>query len=174
MKLFRAFSTSRLRFQDLSNDLNNLLNFNKKPLSQQINSQNLKLNKNFIKSVINVHCTRNNTLITLCDNLNQPLITISGGSIGFKSAQRGGYEAAYQAQIKLFELINQSEPNSKLYNSKFGSLDWNVRGFGQGRQATWSALMSQDGENFRNRINLVRDKTHLVRGGTRPKKQRRL
>ncbi|TIC73596.1 subtilisin-like protein [Wallemia mellicola] len=135
--------------------------------------QFINYNKTAHKSIINVHSTRNNTIITLTNNNNQPITWLSSGSIGFKSSQKSGYEAGYQSTIKLFDMINQSSPDSPLHQSKFGPIEMHFRGFGQGRFASWAALLSQQGESFKQRLTLIKDKTHLVRGGTRPKKQRR-
>ncbi|EOQ99627.1 hypothetical protein J056_001712 [Wallemia ichthyophaga EXF-994] len=146
-----------------------------KNLTSSLNAGNaISYNKSTTKSIINVHSTRNNTIITLTNNLNQPLTWISSGSIGFKSAQKAGYEAGYQSTIALFNKINDSSIDSSLHQSKFGPLELHFRGFGQGRSASWAALLSQEGEAFKQRLSLVKDKTNLVRGGTRPKKQRRL
>lgn len=149
---------------NFTKNLNNLLNSNKL----------INYSKSSTKSIINVHSTRNNTIITLTNNLNQPLTWISSGSIGFKSSQKAGYEAGYQSTIALFNKINESSIDSPLHQSKFGPLELHFRGFGQGRSASWSALLSQEGEQFKQRLTLIKDKTNLVRGGTRPKKQRRL
>ncbi|TIA80552.1 hypothetical protein E3P92_00607 [Wallemia ichthyophaga] len=129
-----------------------------KNLTSSLNAGNaISYNKSTTKSIINVHSTRNNTIITLTNNLNQPLTWISSGSIGFKSAQKAGYEAGYQSTIALFNKINDSSIDSSLHQSKFGPLELHFRG-----------------EAFKQRLSLVKDKTNLVRGGTRPKKQRRL
>ena len=152
----------------------NTTNFTKN-LNKLLNSSNsINFARNTNKSIINVHSTRNNTIITLTNHLNQPLTWISAGSMGFKSAQKSGYEAGYQSTIALFNKINESAIDSPLHQSKFGPLELHYRGFGQGRSASWSALLSQEGEAFKQRLTLIKDKTNLVRGGTRPKKQRRL
>ncbi|TIA87008.1 hypothetical protein E3P99_03449 [Wallemia hederae] len=140
----------------------NTTNFTKN-LNKLLNSSNsINFARNTNKSIINVHSTRNNTIITLTNHLNQPLTWISAGSMGFKSAQKSGYEAGYQSTIALFNKINESAIDSPLHQSKFGPLELHYRGFGQGRSASWSALLSQEGEAFKQRLTLIKDKTNLI------------
>jgi len=48
------------------------------------------------------------------------------------------------------------------------------RGFGQGRDAVFKALMTSEGDDVRPFVNRVTDNTPIKIGGTRAKKTRRL
>lgn len=91
----------------------------------------------------------------------------SGGTAGFKKAQRSGYEAAYRAAFQMFGSIN----NNRL---KWGlqSIEIVWKGFGQGREAVFRALMASEGQEVKLRIAKMIDATPIKIGGVRPKKRR--
>jgi len=96
-----------------------------------------------------------------------PLASASGGTAGFKKAQRSGYEAAYRAAFQIFNSINNN-------NRKWGldSIEIIWKGFGQGREAVFRALMAQEGSEVRSKIAKMIDGTPIKVGGVRPKKRR--
>ncbi|KAJ2889216.1 28S ribosomal protein S11, mitochondrial, partial [Coemansia asiatica] len=49
------------------------------------------------KLILHVHASSNNTILSLTDAVGKVLINASGGTVGFRKAQRAGFEAAYQA-----------------------------------------------------------------------------
>jgi small subunit ribosomal protein S11 len=129
------------------------------------------------------HSTSNNTITTLSsltyDHLapdtpprSQVLAGFSGGSVGFKKGQRGQYEAGYQCAIRVFKLLE--ELNDQRRPSHSLKVDLYFRGFGQGREALKTALMSSEGDIIRDLIKRIIDRTALKIGGTRAKKTRRL
>ncbi|CAG8731348.1 12842_t:CDS:1, partial [Acaulospora morrowiae] len=60
---------------------------------------------------IHIHASYNNTIVTLTNSRKDVLITTSGGIVGFKKAQRGGYEAAHRAAVGLIEKIKDKRIN---------------------------------------------------------------
>ncbi|KAG8689556.1 hypothetical protein FRC12_018063 [Ceratobasidium sp. 428] len=123
---------------------------------------------------LHVKSTNNNTLITLTDPQGGALKggSASGGTVGFKGVGRSGYEAGYQCALRIFDRIAQLK---KTVNTAHGELkiELCLNGmFGQGREAMYRALMTQDGEHVRSLISRVTDTTPIRVGGTRPKKRR--
>lgn len=125
--------------------------------------------------------SRNNTITTLssltynpADPFKPPTSNVvawfSGGSVGYKKAQRATFEAAHQCAIRIFKLIEEAKaarPDEIRVYVYF-------RGFGPGREAIKTALMAPDGDNIRDTIKQVIDRTPIKIGGTRAKKARRL
>ncbi|KAI0047316.1 translational machinery component [Auriscalpium vulgare] len=120
---------------------------------------------------VHVVCTSNNTHITLTDEIGRPIPegTWSGGLVGFKGVNRSGYEAAYQCAIRAF--ARMTEVTLDKPGARFELL---FKGFGQGRDAVYKALMTSEGELIRQFVNRVTDKTPIKIGGTRARKVRRL
>ncbi|KAJ1310701.1 hypothetical protein OPQ81_009226 [Rhizoctonia solani] len=121
-----------------------------------------------------VKSTNNNTIITLTDPHGNALKggSASGGTVGFKGVAKSGYEAGYQCALRIFNRIGELK---KTVNPAHGDLkiELHLNGmFGQGREAVYRALMTQDGEHVRNLINRVTDTSRIRVGGTRPKKRR--
>ena len=124
--------------------------------------------------------SRNNTITTFSsltysqDPFRPPtsnvLAWFSGGSVGFKKAQRATFEAGHQCAVRVFKLIEEvkaAHPDDTRVHIYF-------RGFGPGREATKTALLAAEGENIRDTIKQVIDRTPIKIGGTRAKKMRRL
>ncbi|KAI8338638.1 hypothetical protein BC941DRAFT_423446 [Chlamydoabsidia padenii] len=112
---------------------------------------------------LHVNASFNNTIITLTRPNGSPLVSTSGGSAGFKKAQRSGYEAAHQAAIQLLEKMqakNLQVPNVHIV----------LKGFGPGRDAAFKALVAGAAWNVRR----ITDASPVPFGGCRPKKARRL
>jgi len=91
----------------------------------------------------------------------------SGGSCGFKKSNRSGYEAGYQCAVRLFKKIEQK------YREKPFEIDLFYKGFGDGREALYKALMTSEGEAVRPLIRSMTDRTAIKIGGTRAKKAKR-
>lgn len=113
---------------------------------------------------IHIHASYNNTIVTLTNSKKDVLITTSGGLVGFKKAQRGGYEAAHQAAISLVEKTKEKNINIK-------NVEILINGFGPGRDAAFKAIASP--ENSWD-IKRITDSTPLPFDGCRPRKIRRL
>ncbi|KAF8603194.1 translational machinery component [Ceratobasidium sp. AG-I] len=123
---------------------------------------------------LHVKSTSNNTIITLTDPQGGALKggSASGGTVGFKGVGKSGYEAGYQCALRIFARIAELK---RTVNRAHGDLkiELLLNGmFGQGREAMYRALMTQDGEHVRQIISRVTDTTRIRVGGTRPKKRR--
>ena len=92
---------------------------------------------------------------------------MSAGNLGFKKAQRGTYDAAYQLASHVFAKLEEKRIRPK-------SLEVVLRDFGEGREAAVKALLGTEGRNLKGAITRVTDATRLKFGGTRSKAPRRL
>lgn len=116
---------------------------------------------------MHVKASRNNTIVTLTMPTGEPLATESGGTAGFRKAQRSGYEAGYRAAVRIF---HQIVAHKSQWDIRHIEVLWN--GFGQGREAVFRALQASEGEPVRHLIKAMTDKTPIKIGGVRPKKRR--
>lgn len=132
--------------------------------------KSLLLNSNLDLPKYRLHCksTHNNTIITLTNSVGQTISWQSGGRCEFNGANRASYEAGYQSAVRIFRVIEDLaiEKNFKL--ALF------LKGFGQGRDALKTALLSVEGQNIRSLVCSITDRTPIKIGGTRSKKTRRL
>ncbi|TFY53303.1 hypothetical protein EVG20_g10177, partial [Dentipellis fragilis] len=108
---------------------------------------------------------------TLTDDVGSPVPRgkWTGGSCGFKGVNRSGYEAGYQCAVRAFKRLAELQVEVPAVR-----LEILFKGFGQGRDAVYKALMTSEGEGVRRVINRVTDATPIKIGGTRAKKMRRL
>ncbi|KII95879.1 hypothetical protein PLICRDRAFT_232052 [Plicaturopsis crispa FD-325 SS-3] len=116
----------------------------------------------------NVRASPNNCIMNLTKNDGTMLCQFSGGSCGFKGANRSGYEAGYQCTIKIFEVV-KAEAKKDDFN-----IEIIMKGRGQAREALITALKMAEGEAVRPRVVQLTDRTPIKIGGTRAKKARRL
>lgn len=117
-----------------------------------------------------VQSTRNNTIATLTRPNGNPIITVSGGKVGFKGVRKSSYEAGYQCAVTMFKRVldvREKEGNAMKLEVLFS-------GFGQGRDAMFRALMSEEGADVRKLVSRVTDTTPIKIGGTRAQKARRI
>lgn len=125
---------------------------------------------------IHVACTPNNTHIVMSDDLGRPLKagSWSGGACGFKGVNRSGYEAGYQCAVRAFARVKQLAQESGGAGAGGPRFEVLFKGFGQGREAVFKALMTSEGDDVRPFVTRVTDNTPIKIGGTRAKKTRRL
>ena len=93
----------------------------------------------------------------------------SGGTVGFKKAQRSGYEAGYRAAVRALRAPPLARGRGEV--SKRPLLG---NGVGLGREAVFRALQASEGESVRQMVLAMTDKTPIKIGGVRPKKRRML
>lgn len=103
------------------------------------------------------------------EKMQDVLISMSAGNIGFKKAARGSYDAAFQLGAHVMRQLQD-----KNLIREIRSLEVILRGFGPGREAIVKMLLGTEGRALRDRITMVRDATRLKIGGTRSRAQRRL
>lgn len=88
---------------------------------------------------------------------------MSGGKMGFKGAQRNGYEPAYRCAFAVFNRI--AEQGEELGVRGIGV---HFKLYGQGREAFFRALITPEAEHVRQRVIKMSDRTPLRVGGNRP------
>ncbi|KAI4269109.1 MAG: hypothetical protein L6R38_007590 [Xanthoria sp. 2 TBL-2021] len=118
---------------------------------------------------LHIYATKHNTHITLTAPSRDPIISVSAGTIGFRKAARGTYDAAYQLGAYVMGRIQQQGLLAQIQH-----LEVVLRDFGPGRDAVSKILLGSEGRNLRGRVVRVSDCTRLKFGGTRSKKPRRL
>jgi len=116
-----------------------------------------------------VYSTKHNTHITLTTPDRNPKISVSAGNLGFRKANRGTYDAAYQLASYVLGRIQEEG----LLN-QITEMEVVLRGFGIGREAVTKAILGTEGRMVRNKVVRVTDATRLKFGGTRSPKPRRL
>ncbi len=109
---------------------------------------------------LNILATFNNTLVTLCDQKGNALISASSGALGFKGSRKSTPFAA----AKVGEIIGDKASQMNMKEA-----DVIVRGVGAGRE---SALRAFAGKGIS--INKITDLTPVPHNGPRPPKARRV
>ena len=125
---------------------------------------------------LHIYSTRHNCHITLAQGNRDALLSVSAGNLGFRKAQRGSYDAAYQLAAFVLSKITSQGMLSEEYPGKGGpirSLEIVLRDFGPGREAFTKVLLGSEGRLLRSRVLRVMDSTRLKFGGTRSPKPRR-
>ncbi|KAJ2758832.1 hypothetical protein IWQ56_005900 [Coemansia nantahalensis] len=115
------------------------------------------------KLVLHVHASSNNTVLSLTDALGRVIVNSSGGAVGFKKAQRAGFEAAYQATASIANTVKERGIDVR-------KIEIRLKGFGAGREAAFKAVNSLTDWA----VCAVSDVTPVPFNGCRPKKARRL
>ncbi|KAJ1801115.1 hypothetical protein LPJ75_006461 [Coemansia sp. RSA 2598] len=113
--------------------------------------------------ILHVHASSNNTILSLTDALGKVLINASGGTVGFRKAQRAGFEAAYQATAWIASKVKER-------GIPVRKVEIRLKGFGAGREASFKAINSVT--NWP--VCRIIDNTPIPFNGCRPKKARRL
>jgi small subunit ribosomal protein S11 len=130
-----------------------------------------------LEDVAHLHCksTQNNTILTLryfAFNKLHPdgywtSRSFSSGILKFKGANKATYEAGYacaMSMINFMKSLKELPAEIAVY----------LNGMGQGREALFRAILTDDAVSIRERVKRLTDTTPLKIGGTKPKKMRRL
>jgi len=142
---------------------------------------------------MHIYAHKHNTHITLTRPNREPVLSFSCGNIGFKKAQRGSFDAAFQLSAYVMRMIQDkgllrttknlwAEGDAGSFSAKkirkveepIKSLEVVLKGFGKGREAVTKALLGAEGRFIRDRVTYVSDDTKLKFGGTRSPNPRRL
>ncbi|KAJ1833686.1 hypothetical protein LPJ63_002573 [Coemansia sp. RSA 2711] len=115
------------------------------------------------KVILHVHASSNNTILSLTDANGRVIVNASSGTVGFRKAQRAGFEPAYQATASIANTVKER-------GLLVRKLELRFKGFGAGRDAVYKAVNSLT--NWP--ICAVSDVTPIPFNGCRPKKARRL
>ncbi|KAH0840113.1 mitochondrial ribosomal protein subunit S18 [Lanmaoa asiatica] len=115
--------------------------------------------------------SRNNTKVYLCGPDGKLLSQgwWSGGSCGFKGANRKSHEAGYQCAVRAFRRLEEVVKDKGRI-----SLALHFAGFGKGRFAVEGVFLTSEGDRIRPLVVDVEDRTRIKIGGTRSKKKRRV
>ncbi|KAI9728729.1 MAG: hypothetical protein M1828_002835 [Chrysothrix sp. TS-e1954] len=116
-----------------------------------------------------IYTTKHNTHLTLSTPAAKPMVSLSCGNLGFRKANRGTYEAAYQTTALSLKRIQE-----RGFLGRVEALEVAFRGFGPGRDAVTKCLLGPEGRGFRGKIVRVVDATRVKFGGTRSPRPRRL
>ncbi|MBP9842479.1 MAG: 30S ribosomal protein S11 [Candidatus Pacebacteria bacterium] len=109
---------------------------------------------------LNILATFNNTLVTLCDNKGNAVMSASSGALGFKGSRKSTPFAA----AKVGEIIGEKAQQMGMKDAEVI-----IRGVGAGRE---SALRAFAGKGIS--ITRISDETPVPFNGPRPPKARRI
>lgn len=112
------------------------------------------------KAIIIVHCSFNNTIITITDDQGNNLSWSTAGANGFKGTKKS---TPYAAQVTMKEALNKAS----IYNISEAKV--RVSGVGTGRE---SAVRAIGGSGIK--ITNIKDITPVPHNGCKPKKTRRV
>jgi small subunit ribosomal protein S11 len=142
---------------------------------------------------LHIYAHKHNTHIVLTRPNREPILSYSTGNIGFRKAQRGSFDAAFQLAAYVMRTITDKgllrserilwgESNDTTATTKgrrkieapIQKLEVVLRGFGKGREAVVKAMLGTEGRWLREKVVVVSDDTKLKFGGTRSPNPRRL
>ena len=126
----------------------------------QTNKKGTKDKSNFIKGVVHIQSTFNNTIITITNLMGDTISWASAGSAGFKGARKSTPFAAQTAAEKA--ALNAASSGLK-------SVQILVKGQGSGRETAIRAIEAAGFE-----ISSIEDITAVPHNGCRPPKRRRV
>lgn len=118
---------------------------------------------------LHLYSHKHNTHITLTRPDRNPMLSVSCGNIGFRHAQRGGFDPAHQLSSYVMAKIQE-----RGFLMEIKRLEVVLRGFGPGREAFTKVLLGVEGGKIREKVVRVTDATRLKFGGTRSRGVRRL
>lgn len=126
----------------------------------QTNKKRTKDKVNFVKGIVHIQSTFNNTIVTITDTMGDTISWASAGSAGFKGARKSTPFAAQTAAEKAgLEAINIGVKTVRVL----------IKGQGSGRDTTVRALELAGLE-----ITSIEDITAVPHNGCRPPKRRRI
>ena len=126
----------------------------------QTSKKGTKDKSNFIKGVVHIQSTFNNTIITITNLLGDTVSWASAGSSGFKGARKSTPFAAQTAAEKA--ALQAANTGMKIVQIL-------VKGQGSGRE---TAIRAIEGAGFE--ISSIEDITAVPHNGCRPPKRRRV
>ncbi len=119
-----------------------------------------KSKKQIQKGQAHIHCSYNNTLITISDLNGEVLAWSSSGLLGFKGAKKSTPFASTQVV---------GDVSEKVKKHGVGELEVYVKGVGSGREAAIRALVNRGFD-----LVLIKDITPIPHNGCRPRRPRRV
>nr|AWT38746.1 ribosomal protein S11 [Licmophora sp.] len=126
----------------------------------QVNKKGTKDKNNFLKGVVHIQSTFNNTIVTITNLMGDTISWSSAGSSGFKGARKSTPFAAQTAAEKAaLEAISNGMQTVQIL----------VKGQGSGRETAIRAIEAAGFE-----ITSIEDITSVPHNGCRPPKRRRV
>lgn len=119
-----------------------------------------KVKKNIPEGQAHIHCTFNNTIVTVTDNDGNVISWASSGTTGFKGSKKKTPFAAGEAALAA---------GKSAMESGMKKVEVYVRGMGQGRETAIRSLQTAGLE-----ITGITDTTPVPHNGCRPPKRRRI
>lgn len=119
-----------------------------------------RFRKNVEKGAAHIHCSFNNTIITISDTQGNVIAWSSAGAQNFKGSRKG---TPYAAQV-----ASESAARAAMEHG-MQSVEVYVKGPGSGRESAIRALASAGLE-----ITMIKDVTPIPHNGCRPPKRRRI
>ena len=126
----------------------------------QANKKGTKDKSNFIKGVVHIQSTFNNTIVTITNLMGDTVSWASAGSAGFKGARKSTPFAAQSAAEKA--ALDAANTGMK-------TVQVLIKGQGSGRETAIRAI-----ENAGFEISSIEDITAVPHNGCRPPKRRRV
>lgn len=126
----------------------------------QSNKKGTKDKNSYIKGIVHIHSTFNNTIVTITNLIGDTIAWSSAGSAGFKGARKSTPFAAQTAAEKVaLDAVNTGMKTVQIL----------VKGQGSGRETAIRAIEAAGFE-----ISSVEDITPVPHNGCRPPKRRRV
>ena len=129
-------------------------------MKRQTGTKRKKVNRGITNGIATIHCSFNNTIITVTDTDGNALGWGSGGIAGFKGSRKATPFASSKASSNVAKEAMQIG---------LKSIDIKIKGFGPGRDPAIRGLY-----NAGLKINSLSDVTPLPHNGVRPAKKRRI
>ena len=123
-------------------------------------SRKRKVKKNIPEGQAHIHCTFNNTIVTITDKSGKALSWASAGGLGFRGSRKSTPFAAQQAaEVAAKAAMEHGLKQVEVF----------VKGPGAGREAAIRSLQATGLE-----VNMIKDVTPIPHNGCRPPKRRRV
>ena len=123
---------------------------------------------------LSVHSSQNNSIFTLTDPGLKVIFRTSPGMHGYRKFNRSTYEASHACATAMVRRLEDEKERRREDGRDAPRVALMFNGFGQGREAMTTVLLSGDGRTVRDMVWMITDKTPIQVGGVRPRKAKRL
>jgi len=123
---------------------------------------------------LSVHSSQNNSIFTLTDPKLKVIFRTSPGMHGYRRFNRSTYEASHTCATAVVRRLEEEKERLREEGRDPPRISLMFNGFGQGRDAMTTVLLSGDGKTVQNMVWMITDKTPIKVGGVRPRKAKRL
>jgi len=123
---------------------------------------------------LSVHSSQNNSIFALTDPSLKVIFRTSPGMHGYRKFNRSTYEASHACATAVVRRLEEEKERLREEGRDPPRISLMFNGFGQGREAMTTMLLSGDGRTVRNMVWMITDKTPIKVGGVRPRKAKRL